>query len=574
MKTIVMARRWWLDRSIFTKSLCLQSILILVPMVICLLLFFNRLYVESVLTTAENSYQYSRYAVDTLETQIRQVNAATNVVLMNGNVFKLLTTNEESEKTDALLKDILSLLNYTAVTRNPIEKITLFSLESSGSVARKAFPLWTGNTPKSYTGGRWVFQSDGNGNHRSLSLLYALIQNSQHVGILQVDIFEQALYRTVDSVASILGGQCMAYQSDGTLLYTAGSESNAPDIPRDVLSYAEGYHMLTDRRVMCVVNCNTIGITLLATKTFTPGYDFNQKQIHYFAITLGVYVLAAALAIWLQHISVTKRIKCLSSKIEAVNSIDELRPVIDVEGADEIGVLTRNYNNMLLRIAELAHNAQTAQMLHQIAKYSALQAQIQPHFLYNTLETLRMMADENDDAEVADMLFTFGKLLRNSISGKEQDTTLKRELENLDNYLKLNKLRISRLRYEIVCETDISDIVCPRFILQPLVENSIHHGLQNMRLPGHIHVRAYESESYVYVDISDNGIGMSEEQLTKLRNLLQSGEMISQTQGGIGLSNVNARLITYFGDDCGLEINSEPGISTICRVKMRPKQKE
>ena len=202
-----------------------------------------------------------------------------------------------------------------------------------------------------------------------------------------------------------------------------------------------------------------------------------------------------------------------------------------------------------------------------------LQAQIQPHFLYNTLETMRMLARASGDSTVADMAYSLGDLLRYSLS-KQDETTLQDELNNVKAYLSIHQIRMSDLYYEIVPEEGLMTLKCPRFILQPLVENSIIHGVSKRRGAKRIDIRFAIEQDYAIIEVSDNGSGISEEKLSILRQVL-AGEAVGgmQTQGtGIGLINVAERVKAYFGGQSGVMFNSAPGEGTVCSLRLYLKE--
>lgn len=179
-----------------------------------------------------------------------------------------------------------------------------------------------------------------------------------------------------------------------------------------------------------------------------------------------------------------------------------------------------------------------------------------------------MMADECNADEVSEMLFVLGKLMRGSISGREQEISLSREVENCTYYLRLSKLRFERLNYSIDSQVDLQEIICPRFILQPLVENSIHHGISRSRRDGMILIRIYREGTQLYIEVKDNGAGIVPERLEEIRRAMASGEELHQEHGGVGLCNVHQRLRLFYGEASGLEISSEAGVGTLCRIRI------
>ncbi|MMZ60924.1 Sensor histidine kinase YpdA [compost metagenome] len=219
---------------------------------------------------------------------------------------------------------------------------------------------------------------------------------------------------------------------------------------------------------------------------------------------------------------------------------------------------------------ELINNVHRAELRNKEAAYKVLQAQIKPHFLYNTLETIRMLAESNNDKEVADISYWFGKLMRYSLSSKEDQTVLAREIETVVFYLNIHKMRLqNRLSYEIDIAVDAEQIACPRFILQPLIENSIIHGASATLRPVHIRLQASETADEIRIRVSDSGIGIPEDRLHRLRSRLTEGSdahSVQEMEGGVGLINVNERVKSFFGGASHLALDSEQGRGTCLTI--------
>ncbi|WP_235441369.1 sensor histidine kinase [Paenibacillus sp. IHB B 3415] len=249
-------------------------------------------------------------------------------------------------------------------------------------------------------------------------------------------------------------------------------------------------------------------------------------------------------------------------------------PVKGKAGKDEIGFLITNYNEMISRMDELVNHVQKVEMLKKEADFKMLQAQIQPHFLYNTLETMRMLARSNKDYKVAEMALSLGNLFRYSLS-KSEHTTLRDELDHVSTYIAIHQIRMSDLEVEFQVEEMLLSLPCPRFILQPLVENSMIHGLSRNRGSKRITLRIARKHGYVWIEVADNGSGISEQQIKSLQRLLEGSIIKHESQHkttGIGLSNVAERVKAYYGKESSLGIISTPGKETVCCLKLLLKE--
>ncbi|WEG11741.1 histidine kinase [Pullulanibacillus sp. KACC 23026] len=268
----------------------------------------------------------------------------------------------------------------------------------------------------------------------------------------------------------------------------------------------------------------------------------------------------------------TQRILGLARHMRHVDE-NQLTPYEGDKGKDEIGLLTESYNSLIYRIDELMNKVHRAELLKKEADYLVLQAQVNPHFLYNTLESIRMLAEMNEDEEVVEATYTLSKLLRYSLSVEGNSTTLEEELENIKDYLSIQQLRMGdKLNFQINKPVAITNFRCPRFILQPLVENCINHGLARIRKKGFITIDIKETDLHTMVKISDNGPGITEERLAVingvLNNTLEKTNLRTQSSG-LGLYNVSERIKAFFGADSGLEVKSRlnDGTSLILKIQ-------
>ena len=212
----------------------------------------------------------------------------------------------------------------------------------------------------------------------------------------------------------------------------------------------------------------------------------------------------------------------------------------------------------------------TAQILKKQAEIDAMQSQINPHFLYNTLEAIRGEALINGVDEIADMTEALSAFFRYSISQKGNIVTIDDELRNVHNYFLIQQYRFNN-KFEIVKIIDedpqLLECIIPKLTIQPIVENSIFHGLETMMGKGKITIRIQSTEKRVIILISDNGIGMDQETLDALNQSLKSSPMepaggSDDRHVGIALLNVHQRIKFFFGEPYGLYVSSTPGIGT------------
>ena len=280
----------------------------------------------------------------------------------------------------------------------------------------------------------------------------------------------------------------------------------------------------------------SILITILFTSFFARRIQFLRNQMH--KVTLGDFNLEA-----------------------------------DIKGEDEINELYGDLQLMVKSMQDLINQAYKAKIeaetfkLNQMeADFKTLASQINPHFLYNTLETIRMKAYCNNDKETADLVKKLGKFMRRCLEVKNGMVTLESELEFTKSYLELQSARFGeRVSYSIYCEVDTKYSILP-LIIQPIVENAFIHGIESSKSNGHIDIKVFYKGDTVEIDVIDNGQGIPDDKLAELRWKLVENDTSSGKS--IGLTNVNKRIKMYHGEIYGLSVTSDVGKGTRITVAL------
>ncbi|TXK76752.1 sensor histidine kinase [Paenibacillus sp. N3.4] len=295
----------------------------------------------------------------------------------------------------------------------------------------------------------------------------------------------------------------------------------------------------------------------------------SKKDMQVSSAIWGLLSLIIGLAISiLLSVTLTRPIKQLEAHMKQVEKGNfDIRVV--VEGTNEISKLSRTFNLMISKIKELMSQTVQDQEVKRISELKALQAQIQPHFLYNTLDSIIWMAEMGKVDEVVIMTSALSKLLRSSISKGEELVPVAVELEHVYNYLKIQNIRYrNKFTYSIEVDEDILPCSILKIVLQPLIENAIYHGMKHLADRGHIRLTGRKRDGIIEIKIMDNGVGMSEEQVMNL--VLK----VRQKEAGqsFGLYNVNHRIQLYFGEGYGLAFESEleEGTTVTLRIPELP----
>lgn len=238
---------------------------------------------------------------------------------------------------------------------------------------------------------------------------------------------------------------------------------------------------------------------------------------------------------------------------------------LPIESDDEIGQLSRHFNSMIQKINSLIDNVYKKELLYKDAEFKMLQAQINPHFIYNVLDTISWTVQLNGMPEISKMASALSRLMRISIN-KNQNITLKEELSCVQDYLLIQKIRYQdKISAVIDVDERLNDLVIPKLILEPIVENAVVHGLEGKVGTGLILVKGELTSGTVIFTIKDNGIGITQE---RLEEIWSSHSKSNSTHTGLGFLNVHSRIQYIYGSDYGLEIKSQRNSGTTVTIRI------
>lgn len=243
-----------------------------------------------------------------------------------------------------------------------------------------------------------------------------------------------------------------------------------------------------------------------------------------------------------------------------------------VESEDEIAVLTRNFNNMTTEIGLLVEDIKKNEENLRMIEVKLLQAQINPHFLYNTLDTIVWLAEAGKKEKVVSMVTYLSDFFRTTLSGGKDIIAIKDEKKHIESYLKIQQFRYQDVMdYEIKIEEEICEFMIPKLMLQPLVENALAHGIRNKRGKGRIVIIGRREEDNIIFQVIDDGKGMDEEELFRLRQCIAQNNNNATDNGGFGIVNVNQRIRSYYGEEYGVSFESELGKGTTATIYIAAK---
>lgn len=295
-----------------------------------------------------------------------------------------------------------------------------------------------------------------------------------------------------------------------------------------------------------------------------PGYDLQMQilDIAYMPLTLLVGMLAGLLPL-LAIISniVTNPLRKVSDAIRRF-SVGDFEQRLEIDMNDEVGEVARCFNKMVGDIRTLIDENYVITLREKESELAALQAQINPHFLYNTLDSLYWQALEGECEEIAESILALSQLFRLVLSQGKKEVTVGQEMELVSRYLQIQKVRFSkRLHYDIFVEESVKKARIPKLVIQPFVENAVVHGFENVCTPCNLNVSAHMKDGKLQFMVVDSGIGMNQNQMDSIWTQ-EPDSYAKQRIGRYAIKNIKERLELRYHDDFLLDIKSEVGKGT------------
>ena len=293
----------------------------------------------------------------------------------------------------------------------------------------------------------------------------------------------------------------------------------------------------------------------------------NEKTVQYMYIGLGSVLTALAILLaFLMSNGITRPLKQLKAAMKEVQE-GKFEPVYAaVKGDNEIASLNRSFNRMTEHIDELMKKNTTEQAEKRKSEMKALQSQINPHFLYNTLDSIIWMIETGDQEEAILMTSALAGFFRQAIGKSDDFVTIWEELEYTKNYLIIQQMRYKdKIDFNIMVNQDIMECMIIKLVLQPLVENALYHGLKYKEEKGTIRITGYQQRGNIVIKVMDDGIGMDQE---TLKSIFHKKSRVGGRYNGVGMVNIQERMVLYYGEGFGLFVESEVGIGTTVTVTL------
>lgn len=397
-----------------------------------------------------------------------------------------------------------------------------------------------------------------------------LFDKGEPIGYLLVDLSYDYVKNRLEIISGD-GGNLIVFDADGGMVY----DSTSPDFPkkslkdtsfdgvRELISDTEGrfYFNKAGKEYLALYKTSDFtgwtSMFLIPKSLIMEDINAATRMILYISVLL---LVVGALLIGYFSRYLTRNILKLKRYVDQVEA-EHLNEIPAIYSGDEIQELGTSFNQMICRIKQLMLDVEERQQRERNAQFQALYAQISPHFLSNTLNTIRWMADRQNAGNISELTTSLITLLQYSMNNKKEEATLGEEIDYIKNYLVIQEYRyygMFDVRFQI--EEGVESCRILKFLIQPLVENAIIHGVSGLEKQGEILVRAREKEGYLEITVADNGVGFTEKS--------EHEDRTRHKTHGIGLENIRQRIELFYGERYFLNISSRKGHYTKATMEL------
>lgn len=386
-----------------------------------------------------------------------------------------------------------------------------------------------------------------------ISLSRAIVVNNKIVGVLLIDLNYDVITSVCKSTSLDNKGYIYIVDNKDYIVYHPYAQLVYSNIKPEPLNFSEAnYNGLSiDNKQYYISDKNKLDWQTVCVIYKDKLLKEKLMLIPYYIIIALIFALVIILLSYLISKKITKPISQLQITMKEVETGNfDIRAEVDAN--NEIKELSNSFNIMTAQIKLLLEQNKKDLEQRRMSELKVLYAQIKPHFLYNTLESIIWLAENSGQKDIVNITSSLAKLFRTSISVTDEIVPLQMEIDNVTSYLTIQKIRYKdKLNFEIDLEDGIEQYKVVRLMLQPLVENSIYHGIKPKKGNGTIYIRGWQDIEQFYILIEDDGVGMTAKQLSDILN-------DDENKSGIGSKNVNTRIKLCFGKEYGISyISSE-----------------
>ncbi|RUS47496.1 sensor histidine kinase [Cohnella sp. AR92] len=530
------------------------------------------------------SLDYAEQSASNMDQYLQNLKDQINEVIGNETIQRLLGEGGKMDESDF----VLEMLNFTYGKRVNVDafRVRIFPIQP------ESYPMYIDALEYAQSPGEteWFQRAAGSvtptwqllrpgDNQNSVPLLakfnrFTGLHDRISRGIVETDLSDDQLRRFLSPSSRVADNRIYLVNKAGEVLFDSkGYESRGGMLEGEELaeiagregSGSENKTLNGSEHLVTYANLSQESWMIISTTPLSSLTGSLEGVNRLFVVFLVVYALGSLGVVCYLTLSFMNPVARLVQSMRKLEVDSARAQPRYVKRKDEIGWLYRGYGSMVTRIDELIEEASRSERVKNELEFQVLSHQINPHFLYNTLEAVRWRAEAHHQTDISEMVANLGNLLRLSLNGGSEITTLGREMEQVNAYIAIEQMRLGEpLRTVVVVDEALLRLPFLRLLLQPLVENAIHHGVRNNPGKGKIVLSVIRESDDLVLTISDNGVGMSEDQIVRC---LEGDPASSRKLRGVGVRNVNKRLQLSFGEQYRLSITSKPGEGTIITLR-------
>jgi two-component system, sensor histidine kinase YesM len=383
------------------------------------------------------------------------------------------------------------------------------------------------------------------------------------IGIVLYEMNPQPILDALDNLKLGEHSQVYLMTDEGRIL---SSVTGSAPLPSDLPNLKESPNVVVEQTGDRIVVASKLSFLDYWVLSITPDRDLNVELVEmkrYLLIVISILIIVSTLIASVVSRTISSPLKKLIREMKQVE-IGNFRGMLSVASYQEINILVASFNRMVNQIEELIDRVRLSTVSEKNAELHALQSQVNPHFLYNTLDMIYWMLDEKENDHLGELVLSLSSMFRYSSKWEDgMEVTLREEMEQIGHYLKIISIRLEgRLQIEVDIDEQWRSIRVPKMTVQPVIENAVKHGLEPLNRLGTLKVFTEVDDTSLKIIVEDTGIGMTAEQLETLLDSLNKGNTKDSGKGGIGLQNLHRRIKHMFGEAYGLQIQSKPGRGT------------
>ncbi len=515
-----------------------------------------------------------------------EIRKTTDGIFVSKEVQNLLRDVEEEKvvRDTERTQTVRAFLNDTYGGRGDIVGVSLYSMqglvcESNMSRLKTIYPedvnvlkeIEAANGAFIVTGAR--YQTSSKGHRRNIITVGRMIKNldtGKGIGFLLIDIDYEMFKKMIGMSENKELGILLIVDERDKVIYNSGNDRDITEDYHTIECYINNQSGRNSQSVICESEEFAWKYYVLSDGKQILD-ELNEVATHIVVVGVCSFLLFGIMSVWISK-SVTGPVKRLEYAMENVerNRFNEIIPAFDTYG--EINRLTRRYNVMLVEIQRLLEREKELYQKQAASEYKALQMQITPHFLYNSLESINCLAQIHNEPEISEMIIGLADIFKYNVKTDFMLVTLRDEINHVKNYELVQAVRYQdsfQIYYDIK-ESDLEHKVT-KFMLQPLVENAITHAMKCVREGGRIVIGTETRDGYFMISVKDNGQGMdakTEEMLRIKLNQKREEMFEKQNDSHIGLLNVSLRLKLQFGEEAGVIFDTEYGVGTNMYIRI------